>query len=383
MKWILKHSTACAAILLSIGLLSGCEEAAQQQVAPPPPSVIVETITKQQINPSTQFSGRIEAVEDVSLQARVEGYLMARPFHEGDYVKKGTLLFELDPKPFAAEVRQKEAALKQASAKYEVSLINYKRGKRLLPKGSISAVDFDEITTAKITAEASVAQAEAALDAAKLNQGYTQILAPIDGRIGASNVSIGDLINPSTGVLTTLVQQEPMHVIFNASETQILDAYELRKSGQVPALNELSLNLELSNKSMYDQQGKIDFIDNRIDPTTGTVQIRASFPNPDHVLQPGQFGNIIIASSDPIEALLIPQVAVQEDQKGRFAMVVNNENIVERRDLEVHTRQGIYWIIDAGLMPNERVIIQGLQRVRVGAEVKPQVQQIKPFADQQ
>ncbi|OAN14174.1 hypothetical protein A3K86_11350 [Photobacterium jeanii] len=382
MKWTLQRLPLYAAFIGTVGFMTGCEEQATQTVAPPPPAVIVETVTKQQINPSTQFSGRIEAMEDVSLQARVEGYLIARPFQEGDYVKQGTLLFELDPKPFAAEVRQREASLKQAHAKYEVSVINYKRGKKLLPKGSISAVDFDEITTTKITAEAAVAQAEAALDAAKLNQGYTQIKAPIDGRVGASNVSIGDLINPSTGELTTLVKQDPMYVVFNASETQILDAYEMRKDEKVPAITELALSLELSNKSMYDQQGKIDFIDNRVDPTTGTVQIRASFPNPDHILQPGQFGNIIIASSDPVEALLVPQVAVQEDQKGRFAMVVNNENLVERRDLEVHIRQGIYWVVDAGLMPNERVIVQGLQRVRVGLEVKPQEQQIKPFAEQ-
>ncbi|GLP95208.1 efflux RND transporter periplasmic adaptor subunit [Paraferrimonas sedimenticola] len=369
------------ALLLTIttGLITGCGPAAEQTEVPDP-AVTVFTVNFKDVRQSAEFVGRVQASEDVNIRSRVEGPLLERKFTEGEEINAGDLLFEIDPATYEAKLAQSQAALKQAIAARDVAEINWKRGKALAPDGLISGKDMDDLTTNKIQSEAAVVEAEAALESTRLQLEYTKVYAPIKGRISRTLVSLGDLITPQTD-MATLVQTDPMWVNFQVSERAATDAQILMQSGEtnMPKLNELIVKLRLPNENIYDQPGKLDFVSNRIDPATGTLGLRATFSNPGGLLIAGMFVNVIIEAPDAEPTLLVPQASVQEDQQGRFVMVVDSEGMVQKRLVELGRRVEIMWEVIDGLKDGERVVMEGLQKIRPGIKVQTSEADVMPF----
>ena len=363
-------------------VVSGCgDDSANKQSSKdaPLPSVVVSTVSSLSINPSRRFIGRTEAVEDVQIKARVSGYLLSMDFIEGQDVQKGDILFEIDPKPYQAEVSRLSADVNRQQASLTNAKRNYRRGNELIEKGFISAMEMDDLTSKRDQAKASLQSSEAALEAAKLNLSYTKITAPISGRIGRKSLSIGDLVSPESGVLVTIVTVDPMYVTFDISEKLVATA-----SGQKNSLSEATKalpipSIELPNGEMYGHQGKFDFVDNRVDPATGTVKVRAVFPNEKGLLIPGQYVTAVVSASEVLQAILIPQAAVSEDQQGHFVMIIDDKDIVQVRRVEMGERVEVNWVVDKGLTEGERLIVEGIQKVRTGQQVNPVEQTVKAF----
>ncbi|WP_104402633.1 efflux RND transporter periplasmic adaptor subunit [Vibrio penaeicida] len=365
----MKKKLLSLAIVSSL-ILVGCgevENGNQQAVAPNVVAVESTTIMHQQ---SKTYVGRVEAAEDASISAQVSGYLKERLFIEGQFVEKGDVLYQIDPLSFEAQVATAKASLSQAHAALKKAELDFKRGKNLLPKGNISQSEFDSLTSTKLGAQAQVEAAEAQLKLANVNLSHSQIVAPFSGRISSSNVSIGDLVSPSSGPLTTIVSLDPIQTSFNVSERERLDFGMDKVSGDgAGAANALDVVIELENGDVYEHKGKLDFIGNRINLNTGTISLRASVDNPEHALLPGQHVRVAIQERSAEEVIVIPRKSVQTDLEGNFVMVVTEGNIAERRNIEMgrQTAEGV--IVTEGLSKDERVITQGLQRVRNGMPV--------------
>lgn len=371
-------------VIFLFSCLWGCGEGGSTQSAEsgPLPSVVVTTVSKSTINPSRRFVGRIEAVEDVQVKARVSGYLLAMHFSEGQTVQKGDLLFEIDPKPYEVEVARLQAEVKRQQAALTNAKRNYERGHGLVEKGFISATDMDELESRRDQASASLVSSEAALENAQLNLSYTKIQAPISGRVGRRNVSIGDLISPEAGVLITLVSMDPMYVTFDVSEKIIASARIQQNLGQIDYKQLPIPHIILPNKEEYPYAGRFDFIDNRVDRATGAVKVRAVFENPERALIPGQYVTVVVHSQKSIQSIMVPQAAVSEDQQGHFLMVVDEENTVQQRRVTMGERVDVRWEVETGLTEGEKVIVEGLQKVRVGQAVDAVEQSVKAFDEQ-
>lgn len=367
-------------VLATLGSITlfACSEPARQ--APPPPKVEYSTVNKSPMTPVVEFVGRTVASEDVSIKARVSGQLLSRTFREGANVKTGDLLFEIDPAPYEAEVSLKQAALDQADSASKVAQLQYSRGKKLNDKQLLSDMDMDELTSRMLQAKSAVAGAQSSLDVAQLNLEYTKVYAPISGRISQSEVFIGDLITPEKQ-MASLVQLDPMWIDFQISERSALNAAkEVNKSG-TSSLEELKVSLRLPNDEIYSENGKINSSDNRVDPATGTISIRATFANPNQFLLPGMYVTLIIESNEAEQAILIQQRAISQDQQGHFVLVVDSQNQVEKRLIKVGRQYGINWHVTEGLEVGEKVIVNGLQKVRPGIVVEPVEAQAIPFSD--
>ncbi|NKF50760.1 efflux RND transporter periplasmic adaptor subunit [Shewanella sp. WXL01] len=361
---------------------AACSDAPQQQAAQSLPSVIVNTAELKEIRPMSEIVGRTRASEDVVIKSQIQGQLLKRVFAEGQDVAAGDLLFEIDPSTYEAKLAQQKAVLKQAIASKDVAIMNWQRGKRLLPDGMISAQDMDELTSRKLTTEAGVVEAEAALEAAELQLSYTKVYAPISGRISSSKVSTGDIITPQTE-MASLVQLQPMRVNFQVAEKSLISfQQELAKNPNLNVkIEDVVIKLRLPNDTIFDEIGHIDFISNRVDAATGTLELRASFDNANSLLLPGLFVTLIVESPVVEKAILIPQASVQEDQQGRFVMVLTSENKVEKRVIELGERFGIDWRVLSGLKQGERIVVDGLQKIRPGIQVDAVEQDVKPFEE--
>ncbi len=371
---------ALLSLLGSALLLGGCGK--EEAPAPVIPTVGVVKAELQQIKPSADFVGRTQANEDVSVRSRVSGHLLERFFQEGQTVTKGDLLYRIDPEPYQEVVTQRNAELARYQANKEVAELNYNRGKRLIGKGVISQSQMDELTARKLESDANVKAAEANLASAELNLSYTNIYAPVDGQIGRTEKSIGDLISANTDTLVNLVNIDPIHVYFQIDEKTLLNVQQRQQQqGTVGEGIDAVAKLRLSNNSLYNQTGALDFMNNRIDPQTGTVELRAVFPNNEQLLRPGQFVTVIIEAREAEEMLTVPQVAIQEDQRGRFVLVVNADSEVEPRVVKTGRRLGIHWVITEGLKDGETVIVEGIQKVRPGAKVNTTPHEM-PFQSQ-
>lgn len=349
------------------------------QEPPPPPlvEVVVDFVVMDPYQPKSAFVGRLQAIEDVSIQAQVTGYLVARRFKEGDMVEAGDILYEIDPAAFEAELARANADLAKAMATQANARRNFKRGQELLPDGNISKSEMDKLEADRLEADAEVAAAEAKLKAAEVNLGYTQIRAPISGRIGRSVLSTGDLVSPTSGVLTTLVSVDPIHAIFQFSEATLVQII-VNRMGQPGAqslndidLSDLVVRLELRNGVFYPEIGRIDYFANRISEDTGTLEARAVIPNPFGLLVPGQYVRVVIVREELSEALFVPQAAVQADQEGSFVLVVES-GTVQRRNVVLDERVDDKIVVLQGLEEGEQVIVRGLQQVRPGQPVKTQ-----------
>ena len=359
-------------LLLPFVLLAACGGPADPPQAPPP-AVEVQDVFMEPVATEFEFVARTRAREDADIRARITGAIMERNFEEGQIVEKDALLFRIDPRPYEAALNAARADLAQANAAVEVAQRNLARGEELLPDGYISESEMDKLRGERDRAIASREAAQAAIEQAQLNLNFTEIRAPFRGRTGRSQLSIGDLVDPTAGPLVSLVQVDPMLVDFDVNERTLLEAMkrnQARVAQGEPAI-EYTPRLRLVSGDFYPLDGTIDYASNRVNPSTGTITVTARFPNPDQNLIPGQFGRIVVKRGEPVERMLISQSSVLEDMQGRYVYVVDDDNLVVRKNVALGQRHGVNWVVESGLEPGDRVIVNGLQKVRPGMPASP------------
>ena len=353
-------------------MLAGCQDAAEVP-APPPPAVEVTDVTLAPVASEFEFVTRTRASEDTDIRARVTGNLIERNFAEGQVVEAGSLMFRIDPRPYQAALNVARAELSQAQAAVEVADRNLKRGVELEPNGFISAAEMDQLRGQFDGAVAAREAAAAAVEKAEIDLDFTEIRAPFTGTAGRSELSIGDLADPSAGPLVTLVQLDPMLADFDVNEQALAENMRLNQERLAQGLEPYVFipRLRLVTGDTYAYPGEIDYASNRINPSTGTVTVTARFPNPDGLLIPGQFARIVVQRGDEEMLLMIPQQSVLADMQGRYVYVVDDSDVVVRRNVSLGRRQGVNWTVESGIDEGERVIVNGIQKVRPGMQVEP------------
>ncbi|AJY51729.1 efflux RND transporter periplasmic adaptor subunit [Halomonas sp. KO116] len=373
-------SRAVILFLLLTALLTGCEAKSEEAAAPsspPPPEVDVAEIIAQPVVLSESFTGRVEAAETVELRARVSGYIQEVAFEEGELVEQGDLLFLVDPRPYQARVSAAEADLAQARSQLAQAGSEAERARVLLGRQAISQEVHDQRQSALNNARAMVDAAQAALDTAELDLEYTRITAPVSGRAGRAMVTRGNLASADQSLLTTLVSIDPVHVYFEADEQAAFASQTLLT---VDAPN--NLTIELGGDPQRQYTGTLDFIDNRLNPNTGTLQFRAVLANPDGRIRPGEFARVEMPVARLEQALLVDRKAVLTNQDRRYVYVVNENNLAEQRQVTTGRQVAERTVITDGLQTGDRVIVNGVQKVFFpGMEVSPQSVAAAPAAD--
>jgi RND family efflux transporter MFP subunit len=323
-----------------------------------------------------QFSGYLSSPKTVTVSARVSGLIEEAPFQEGAIVHAGDLLFKIDPRPFQADLDNKKAAVAQARALAEKTKADFARSTELLKAEVIARSDYDNTKASYGEAAASLSAADAALETSRLNLEWTDVRAPITGRISRTNVTVGNLVNGGSGqmtALTTIVSIDPLYSYINVPESAALRYQQLalkENKSSVAGAN-VACSLQLENETNFPHQGVIDFVDNQVDVNTGTQQIRCVFPNPTTIMTPGLFAVTRIPASDHYQALLIPDAAVNTDQDERYLLIVGANNVVQQRPVKLGALFGTLRSITDGLKPGERVIVNGMQSAQAGAKVIP------------
>jgi membrane fusion protein (multidrug efflux system) len=332
------------------------------------PSVITMPVQARDVSTIYDYVGRSEASQRVELRARVTGTLLERPFEEGGKVAAGALMFKIDPAEFEARRDSAQADVAKAEATVEEATKNFERYRDLVARDAASVARFEEAKARDASAKAELAAAKAALKSAELSLGYTEITAPITGWTSRANADVGNIIGPETGILATLVQLDPIRAVFSIGEREYL-IYAQRNRAE--KADKLKPRIKLADDTLYEHAGTFDMIDNEVDPATGTIAIRVTFPNPDRLLVPGQFVNVVLTSETPNSRIVVPQAAVQENQAGPFVLVVDSESVVEARSIKTGQRIGPDIVALEGLEAGETIIIDGIQKVRPGAKVNP------------
>ena len=365
-----------AAVLALTGLVavsvSGCSEANSQGApagAQGGPPVTAAVVVERQINETQEFSGRLEAVDRVDIRSRVNGFITDVRFKPGSLVKKGDVLFVIDTRPFAAEAARAEAAAVSAQAKANLAKLELARAERLLADKAIAQREFDEKASSVKQLDADAGAARATLEAARLNLAYTRVVAPIGGRVSKAEVTTGNLIDGST-ILTSVVSNNPIYASFDGDEDTYLRVGRIaQKGGAVP------VKIGLANEAGFPHEGKLEFVDNRLDAATGSVRMRATFDNTDNALVPGLFARVQLGgtSATQSKAILISDRAVGTDQNRKFVYIVKPDNTAEYRAVTLGpTVEGLRVVRD-GIKPGEKIVVNGLQRVRPGAPITAQV----------
>ena len=365
-KQVSKKNMLVSSVILTIGLLSGCDNDADQP-AIENPAVSVFQVKTEEVGQYLEFVARTEPNQSVEIRARVEGELISRSFTEGGIVTKGQELFQIDPDQYSASLAEAEAALKSQRVGAANALRNLERGQELSKTGFISNSDLDKLVTTSSQAEAAVRSAEANLEKASLNLQYSTIHAPFTGSIGRVKFNVGNLVTPQSDSLATLISIDPMYVNFQLEEARYLNYLQMPEDIQ----QEVNLTLRLPNNQVYTGDGVVNFADTRIDESTGTVAMRAEFSNTNGGLVPGLFVTLMIETEDKESVALVPQVAVQENQQGKFVLVVGEDNKVVARVVQLGRRMNAMWVVESGLEAGEQIVIEGLQKVRPGVEVDP------------
>jgi multidrug efflux system membrane fusion protein len=323
-----------------------------------------------------EYQGRMDAVDMVEVRARVTGYLQSVNFKDGAEVKQGDLLFVIDPRPYQAELDRTQADLQQAETKFELASNDFVRAQRLLKARAISEEEADSRSKAERTSVAAIESARASVEMAKLNMEYTRVTAPISGRIGRKLITEGNLVNGNQGqstLLATIVSLDPIYCYFDADERAIIKYQRLAREGKGDNIRggKMACELALADESGFPHRGLLDFVDNQVDADTGTLRVRGIFANPDRTLQPGFFARVRVPGSAKNPDLLIPDQAVGTDQGQKFVYVVNAQNTVEYKIVDLGGMIDGLRVVRQGLHSNDSVIVNGLMSVRQGAKVIP------------
>jgi membrane fusion protein, multidrug efflux system len=350
--------------IFALGLSFVVAAQAQQPAAP---TVSVITAEKRPVTESVRFVGRIQAIERVDVRARVTGFLEEVLFQDGERVKAGAPLYRIEKGPFEAAVEQAKATLLRAQAQLDNATIQRHRAEDLLRSSAGSVATRDDRVAAEKAAHGDVAAAEAALKTAEINLAYTDINSPIDGRIGRTAVTRGNVVGPDSGVLTTIVSSDPMYVTFPVSQREFVRIFPPGRDGQA-AIKNSKVVVQMSNGPVYPHTGKIDFVDVKVDQATDTISVRATLPNPDGRLADGQLVQVSVEGDKPEERIVVPQAALIADQQGIYVFIVENEKAVIRR-VKVGQTVGGSIVITEGLSGGELVVTSGMQGLRPGLAV--------------
>ncbi|CAA7612447.1 efflux RND transporter periplasmic adaptor subunit [Magnetospirillum sp. SS-4] len=361
------------ALLAAVLILAAGDVADAQTAAPP---VTVAQPAKRSVTEWTDYTGQFVAVDSVDVRARVAGYLTEIHFTDGQMVDKGDLLFVIDPRPYEIAVASARARLDQAAGSKEYASRQLSRAGELRRKDFVAESTLDQRTEASRGAGATVEAARAALREAELNLSFTRVTAPISGRIGARQVSVGNLVSGGPSIaaptlLTTIVSQAPIHFIFDMTEADFLTQARRGQGKPGAALSGAQVRIGLVNEVGWPREGRIDFVDNQFDRGTGTIRIRAVLPNDDHAIAAGSFGRVRLAASEPYESLLVPDTAIVTDQARKLVMTVKDGTVVPKPVRLGPLQDGLRVIRD-GLAADDQVIVNGLMRARPGAKVTPQ-----------
>ncbi len=354
-------------LALSVAVIAGCSGQAAENGMPPPPAVSVAPVLIKQISQWDDFSGRVEAVENVDLRPRVSGYIDRVNYEEGQEVRKGEVLFTIDSRSYRAELARAQADLARARSQAELGRSEAARAKKLAELQAISTETYEQRRSAAAEAQANVAAAQAAVDAARLNLEFTQVRAPISGRAGRALVTAGNLVSAgdAASVLTTLVSLDKVHVHFDTDERTFLHYAELARKGERPRENGAGVPVQvgLVGEEGFPHTGVVDFLDNQVDPTTGTIRARALLDNADRAFTPGLFARVRVLGSGQFDAMLVDDKAVLTDQDRKYVYVVDAKHQAQRRDVTLgRTADGLR-IVETGLKAGDKVIVSGVQKV--------------------
>jgi membrane fusion protein (multidrug efflux system) len=359
----------CSPLVLVL-LLIGAEGCKKKPPPPPPPEVEVLTIVPTNVPIVEEWIGTLDGFVNAQIRAQVIGYLLAQGYSEGSEVKKGDLLFQIDPRPFQAVLDQAQAKLVQDKAQLGKAELDVKRYTPLAKEQAISQEELDNALQANLAAEAQIKADEAAIETAQLNLGFTKITSPVDGLAGIALAQVGDLVSPTSGALTTVSTIDPIKVYFQVSEQSYLSFWH-KQMGSRSSETNIELHLVLSDGKPYPQPGKVFFMDRQVNPTTGTLQVAGLFPNPNFMLRPGQYGRVRAQIELKRNALTVPQRAVTELQGAYQVAVIGQTNQVHIQSVKVGAQVGSTWIIESGLKSGDRVVVEGIQKAKEGAVVNP------------
>ncbi|WP_339523996.1 multidrug efflux RND transporter periplasmic adaptor subunit MexE [Pseudomonas sp. EA_35y_Pfl2_R111] len=365
--------------LAALLVLSACGKAPESAQQMPAAQVSVAEVIEQPINEWDEFTGRLEAPESVDIRPRVSGFVDRVAFNEGSLVKKGDLLFQIDPRPFQAEVKRLEAQLQQARASQVRTQSEASRGERLRKSNAISAELADARASAAAEAKAAVAGIQAELDNARLNLSFTRVTAPIDGRVSRAEITEGNLVNAGQSHLTTLVSTDKVYAYFDADERVFLKYVELARQAGGQTRDASPVYLGLSSEDGHPHLGELDFIDNQVNPQTGTIRGRAVFDNRDGRFTPGLYARLKLVGSSQYAAALIKDEAVGTDLGKKYVLVLDKDNAVQYRSIELGPKLEGLRIVRSGLAKGEKIVVNGLQRAFPGSTVDPQS---VPMADE-
>lgn len=353
-------------LVIAVFLVLSCVVAVPAHAQQAAPSVGTVYAQRKPISQTADFVGRVVAVDKVEIRARVIGYLEAVLFNEGASVKKGDPLYRIEQDQYQAAIEQAQGALDQSNAAKGLAEIQLKRSETLLAQKSIAAETVDQDRAADLRAQGQILSNRASLDVAKINLGYTNIVAPIAGRIGKTNITAGNVVGPDSGPLTMIVSQDPMYVTFPVSQRDIL---QLQQSARQLSIKDIKVRIRFANGTIYNQEGSINFVDVAVDRATDTVLVRATMPNPAGLLIDGQLVTVTLEAGTPQEEVVVPQAALIADQEGIYVFVVEDGKAVIRR-IKTGGQDGPNAIVSSGLKGGEQIIVQGLQSVRPGQPVQ-------------
>src|SRR5712675_1169815 len=371
------------ALLLIADLLAGCGDKPPAAAAGPPPVTVAHPLQKK-ITEWDEYTGRFNAVETVEIRARVSGFIDSMRFKDGQIVKQGDLLFVIDPRPYRLAVEQAKADLERAQAKLDIAALDVARATPLIQNQTLTGREFDTRKSTQRDAAGQVGSAQASLKQAELNLEWTEVRAPISGRISDRRVDAGNLVTggPSGAtLLTVVVSQDPIHFIFDGSEADFIHYLRLAAAGTRPSSRDVQnpVSVRLADETDYKHQGRMDFVDNVVNPKTGTIRARAIFENKDGLLTPGFFGRLRLYGGEH-DALLVPDSAIASDQSRKIVFTVADDGTVGTKLVEQGPIVDGLRVIRSGLAPTDRIVIDGLQRARPGQKVKPEDGTIAPPA---
>jgi len=364
--------------LATLAVLAGCEDK-NAYVAPPPPKVDVATPVQRPVTRYVEATGNTAPIKSVDLVARVQGFLQSQDYQDGTFVKQGTQLFTIEPETYKLKLEQAQAAEAGAQASLKQAEADFRRQTDLVQRQAVSQATLDTSTSARDNAQANLLQAQANTRLAEVNYGYTKVSAPFDGVVSAHLVSIGELVGVSSPTqLATIVAMDPIYVNFTVNEQDVLRirAEAARRGLTTADLKQLPVQVGLQTETGYPHDGKLDYVSPTINQSTGTLAVRGLVPNDKRVLLPGYFVRVRVPFTQEKDALLVPDTALGSDQGGRYLLVVNGDNVVEQRKVQVGPADNGLRVIETGLKPDDRVVIAGLLRVIPGQKIDPQATKI-------